>query len=427
MLDKLLKPKSILLIILLFTLLTRVARIDYPKGYVFDEVYHAYTAKQYLQSSRDAWDPYAAPPEGVANEWTHPPLAKEFMAASMFLVRSTDAWAWRLPGALLGILSVFLVYLLGKQIFNQELVALLAAFIFSIDGLNFVQSRTGMNDIYFVAFMLASLLMFLKNKYVFSAIFWGLSLASKWSAIYLLPFLIFLVIKDRQFKSVIFLLIIPPLIYFLSYLPYFQLGFSLQEFWNLQQQMWWYHSGLKASHDYTSPWWSWPANLYPVWYFVDYADNKIGNIFASGNPLIFWFGAVAVILTLWELIKSLPIKTLRFSRIIWYGVTQGILTERSRSLLIILLSFFAFWLPWAFSPRIMFLYHYAPSVPFLSLILGYQLNRLRESKKYQGFFWILLGLIILSFIAIYPFLVGIHLPRTFVDLFFATNLSKNPF
>ena len=40
---------------------------------------------------------------------------------------------------------------------------------------------------------------------------------------------------------------------------------------------------------------------------------------------------------------------------------------RPKKLGLIVLCFLAFWLPWAFSPRIMFLYHFSPSIPFLSL------------------------------------------------------------
>src|SRR3990167_1943880 len=138
-----LKSHKILIAILLLASFFHFFRLDYPNAYVFDEVYHGFTAKEYLKGSKEAWEWWTTPPPGVAFEWTHPPLAKEIMTASMFLVSSTDAWAWRLPGAMLGILSVCLIYLLAKTIFKKEEVGLLSAFIFSLDGLNFVQSRTG--------------------------------------------------------------------------------------------------------------------------------------------------------------------------------------------------------------------------------------------------------------------------------------------
>lgn len=398
------KPKIILILILLSTAFLRLYRLDFPNKYIFDEVYHAFTAKEYLALHKEAWEWWTTPPPGVAYEWTHPPLAKEIMAISMFLTRSQDGWAWRLPGVFLGTLSVFLIYQLGMLLFKSPSASLIAAFAFSIDGLNFVQSRVGMNDIYFVTFMLVSVLFLLKRRYLLSAIFASFSLASKWAALYLFLMIFAMLLKDRQFKKLLYFIFIPILIYLISYIPFFSLGHSLEQFKGLQQQMWWYHTSLLATHDYSSHWWSWPINLYPVWYAVDYKENTIANIFASGNPAVFWVGSAALILTGLEAIK-----------------------KRSVNLLVIILGFLVFWLPWAVSPRIMFLYHFSPSVPFLALSLGYQLRLELQEQKRRKLIFVLLIMLLINFLLIFPFLTGIHLPRGLIELFFATNLTKNPF
>ncbi len=396
--------RQILILILLLSASLRLYRLDFPKGYVFDEVYHAFTAKEFLLGHKEAWEWWTTPPPGVAYEWTHPPLAKEIMAGSMFLLNTTDAWAWRLPGALFGILSIYLVYLLGLKLIKDQKGALFASFIFSIDGLNFVQSRTGMNDIYFVTFMLLSILFLLNKRYFFSAIFLGLSLSSKWAALYTFLLIIPLLLKDKRYLKMSYFFILPILVYLVTYVPFFLLGHSFNQFIQLQQQMWWYHTNLKATHAYASPWWSWPLNLYPVWYFVDYQKNNIANIFASGNPAVFWLGIAGILLTIWETVK-----------------------KRSVSLFTILLGFFIFWLPWAISPRIMFLYHYSPSVPFMSLALGHQLSQSLSNKDNKRLVITLLILSVISFVLIFPFLTGIPIPRNLVKLFFLTNISKNPF
>ncbi|MCL4416700.1 MAG: phospholipid carrier-dependent glycosyltransferase [Actinobacteria bacterium] len=396
--------KHILILILLLTAFLRLYRLDFPNKYVFDEVYHAFTAKEFLAGHKAAWEWWTTPPPGVAYEWTHPPLAKEIMAASMFILHTENAWAYRLPGALLGILAVYLVYLLGLRLLKNQKASLIAAFVFSLDGLNFVQSRTGMNDIYYVTFFLAALLFLLNKRYLLSAILLGFALSSKWAAVYAYLLFIPLLLKDKQSLKILFFIVIPPIVYFISYLPFFLLGHTLEQFKGLQQQMWWYHTNLKATHSYSSPWWSWPLNLYPVWYFVDYQKNNIANIFASGNPVLFWAGTITVIVTTLETIK-----------------------KRSLNLMIIILGFFVFWLPWALSPRIMFLYHFSPCVPFLSLALGHQLNKLYEDKKGKILVLILLALIVLSFAVVFPFLTALPVPRSFTKLFFSTNLSKNLF
>ncbi len=403
----------LIILILVCSLFLRLYRLDYPKGYVFDEVYHGFTAKEYLKGSVEAWDPWAKPPPGVAFEWTHPPLAKEIMALSMLTVHSTDAWAWRLPGAFLGTFNIYLIFLLSKLLFKSRNVSLLAAFIFSFEGLNFVQSRTGMNDVYLVTFCLLSLFFFLKNRYLFSAISIGLALSSKWSGLYFLGVLFILLGYQfiskhlslrKAIKNGLLFIIVPAIVYLLCYIPYFYLGYNKDQFIELQRQMWWYHSHLKATHDYSSPWWSWPLNLYPVWYFVEYHPGSISNIFASGNPMVFIFGIIAIVFSLYEFIFN-----------------------RSKALFICLLCYFAFILPWAFSPRIMFLYHYTPTLPFLSLLLAYQLDQIYVQSKSKIVLGVALGLIVAGFIGVYPLLTGVPLPKNALEVFFQTNLTKDPF
>lgn len=401
---KIKRVRLFLSLLLLLSLFLRVVRLDYPKNYVFDEVYYPFTAKEYLKGNSEAWEWWTKAPEGNAYAWVNPPLAQEIMAGSMFILRSTDSFAWRLPGIIMGVLSIYLVYYLGVLLFKKNTVALLSAVIFSVDGLNFVQSRIGMLDIYLVTFCLLSFVFFIKNKFSISAIFLGMALANKWTAVYLLGLFILLLIRYRLSIKIFNFLLIPPFVYLLIYLPFFLTGHTFNQFLQLINQQWWYHTHLKATHDYASSWWSWPFNLYPVWYFVDYPKDQIANIFAFGNPVVFWGGIAAILLTIRDYLK-----------------------RRSESLLLVLAGFFFLWLPWAISPRLMFIYYFSPSVPFLSLALGYQLSLGLEKKKSRQMVIVLLSLIILSFILVYPFLTGIPIPKEFIKLFFLTNLSKNPF
>lgn len=421
MIKKLFRTRNLLISIILFAAFTRLIRLDYPQSYVFDEVYHAFTAKEYLRGNIESWEWWTTPPKGVAFEWTHPPLAKEIMGFSMIILNSKEAWAYRLPGVILGVISVYLVYLLSEVLFKKRNVSLISAFLFSLDGINFVQSRTGMNDIYVVTFSLACIYLFLTKKYFLSSLFFGLALSSKWSAIYIIGFLIlvnlynifekrldvFILIKKNIFRILsifLYFIFIPITVYLFTYMPFFTLGHTLEQFKGLHQQMWWYHTNLKATHDYASAFWSWPLNLYPVWYFVDYTDNTIANIFNSGNPILFWLGSLTVLLTLYEFIKT-----------------------RSRALFIVLLSFLVFWGPWALSPRIMFLYHFAPSVPFMCLMLGYQIGTNLEKKTEKRIAAMLIVLCFISFLAIFPFLTGLPVTKNLVRLFFYSNITKNPF
>lgn len=440
---------KLLLYLVIFFSLWRLAFIWFPDKYVFDEVYHGFTAKEYLKWVDTPWVWWTTPPPGVAYEWTHPPLAKEIMSLSMLVLQNQSPWAWRVPGVIISWLGILMVYLIAKQLFDKQnkqlsIIGLLAALIFSLDGLSFVQARTGMNDAYLVAFLLTAIYFSLKRQWLLTSIIYGLALATKWTAIYLLPLLgmiaiynyisylstnqllnpvltnltkphkwtvnkLFgeffeILIKNNDLLRLAYLWI-SILIYILSYLPLFLLGHDFKTFFQLQQQMWWYHTNLEASHDYASAWWSWPFNLYPVWYYVQYHTNGwISNIFASGNLAVFLFGFTAVVMSAIQLMRRYH-----------FG------------LLLVVLGYLSFIMPWALSPRIMFLYHYSPCLPFLAIALAYQLHQLWQNPASRQVSYIILGILIGGFILTYPFLAGIPLPPGLMQLFFWTNFTKNPF
>ena len=67
-------------------------------------------------------------------------------------------------------------------------------------------------------------------------------------------------------------------------------------------------------------------------------------------------------------------------------------------LAIVSLGFFGQWLPWALSPRITFLYHMLPSVPFGCLLIAWSLERLPWKRLRLAY----LGAVFVSFVFFYP-------------------------
>ncbi|MDP1710019.1 MAG: glycosyltransferase family 39 protein [bacterium] len=377
--------KIILACILTFAFATRVFELGSPPKEYFDEVYHAFTAKVMLGlDPSKAWEWWNTPPEGFAYEWTHPPLAKLGMVAGMKIF-GENSFGWRFPGAVLGTLSVYLIYLIAKHLFKDELVGIISASVYSLDGLPLVMSRIGMNDSYFLFFALASIYLFMTSRNFLSAITFGLSLASKWSAIWVIPILFILWLKrEKKFSISIFLsfIILPAGIYLLTYLPMFLTGHDLSTWWGMQKQMWWYHTGLKATHPYTSSWWSWPFMIRPIYlYTSEEIGGWVSRIYSMGNPLVFWFGLSSIIMSF------------IFSFV-----------ERNKKLGFIVFCYLIFFVPWALSPRIMFFYHYLPSVPFLAIATGYVLRR--NPKLILGYLFI--GLLV--FIYFYSHWAGLQVP-----------------
>ncbi len=380
------KKKAMLLLsaVFLFGFLTRFYGLNKPENMYFDEVYHAFTAKLVYQNDPKAWEWWNPHPEGFAYEWTHPPLSKLGMALGM-IIFGNNSFGWRAPQAILGSLCVLLIYFLVKEIFKDRLTAILASLVFTLEGLPLVLSRMGMNDIYLLFFLILSFLLFLKDKSFFSALAFGLALSSKWSAIYAIPVFIvsFFVFKKKFRVSYLSFLVIPILIYISSYFLMFKTGHSWDQFIEVQKQMWWYHTNLDADHPYTSPAWTWPLNIRPVYLYDGQVDGngKVARIYAFGNPTVLWFGLFSIILSIFISKK-----------------------EKNKKLGFLIFSYLIFFLPWLASPRIMFFYHYLPSIPFLAIIAGYILRRLEKIR------FIFLALAFITFIYFYPHWTGVRIP-----------------
>lgn len=394
----------LLALILAFSLFTRIWNLGYPKGYYFDEVYNAFTTQEFAKGNKDAYEWFhQSPVEGTAYGWTHPPLAK-LLGEIGILTFGDNEFGWRIANALIGVGVIYLVYWLGEKLLRNKNYALLAAALAALDGLLLVQSRINMNDIVTVFFILVVFATFIRYQLaprtynlLLLGFFLGLLISTKWTGLYALPvFGVWLGLQNlTKFKKwpALFaaLIIIPATIYILSYSQYFLLGGSWSNFVELQKQMWWYNTNLKATHTYQSDWWTWPLMLRPVWYYVDYSrSGLIANIYAMGNPLLWWLGLPAI-----------PF-------IIYYS-----LQTKNWRLWVIIAGFFTFWLPWARAPRIMFIYHYLPSVPFLCLALAYTLSKLPKKLTLTSSI-----LILGSFIYFYPNWTAIHLPSAWVQYYY---------
>ena len=90
-----------------------------------------------------------------------------------------------------------LIYLLARILFRRRAIAVLAAILVLVDGMLFVQTRIGMNDVYVGLFIVAAYTLFAAlwtGRWRSPWAFWvalpligvllGLALASKWVALY---------------------------------------------------------------------------------------------------------------------------------------------------------------------------------------------------------------------------------------------------
>lgn len=424
-LSKLTIHDAIVVILVVISLGLKFYRLDYPDNYMFDEVYFAFTAQEIAKGDSDSWEMGAKAPQGFAFEWSHPPLGKELSALGI-LIFGDRTFGWRFFQALFGGLGTVVIYIVGKELFQSKRAGVFAAFLYTFDCFIFVLSRITMVDIFLVNFILLASLFLIKyaktgiNKFLYiSGFFCGLSMSVKWSGVYTTEFLaaVGLLVMyyteiggdersgdsyiKQVLKSIITLtvafLVIPAVVYVATYIPYFLYGHGLSDFVALQEGMYWYHKSVTQSHPYQSQWWEWPILLRTVYLYLGGHGDKHRYIYAIGNPFIWWTGCLFLVI----------------------GIVQVIRREVP-SLTFAVFSVFAYWLPWALSPRkVTFLYHFLPSFVFVVLIIAYFLDLIWE-RFHRGKYLVLLYLFIAAgtFVYFYPILAAVPIPDDSLGRYF---------
>lgn len=407
---------------------------SYLNGSYFDEIYHARTAYENVHGIEPT-------------ETSHPPLGKLFIALGTQMFGMAP-FGWRFMGNLFGIFMIFAIYLLSRRITKKPWFAFIAAFLLTFDFMHFTQTRIATIDSYPVVFILLSyyfMYCFYAGNYqktglrqpllalLGSGIFFGLACASKWTGIYsgfglAAIFFVHMAGRLREYlqakkqggaaeKAVAaygrqtavillccvgFFIVIPSAIYFASYIPFrFIEGhpYTFRELLDYQKNMFSYHNKLQQSHPYASMWYTWPIMYKPMWYYYqDLGAGQISTISCFGNPAVWWVGLVAFFATLFTALKKRDGKA-------WF-------------LVLALLSQIVPWMP---IPRVLFIYHYFASTPFLMIMTAYVLQNIYADRKTdvaRRRFYVgagaYLGVVLLLFILFYPVISGMPVAKDYV-------------
>lgn len=204
-------------------------------------------------------------------------------------------------------------------------------------------------------------------------------------------------------------------LYLASYIPFFltphpatfETGHDISAMMDLQQQMFVYHDITvthNPPHPYSSKWWEWPILYQPVAYwYQDFRSGVqaanpnaccVGEIISLPNPLTWWFGLL-----------SIPL----LGALAWM--------KRSKAFLLLFVAYFAQWLPWIASPRMLFEYHFFPNDAIIILAdtvaLQWIWERAQRSEGERqlakwGIGLFLVGTLVL-FAYFYPVLAGDHI------------------
>lgn len=408
---------------------------SYYNGTYFDEIYHARTAYELLHGPSVSNRPNATDGNWLL-EWSHPHLGKLLLMQGIRLFGMTP-FGWRFMGTLIGVLMLPLMYLMVKQLTKDSKLSFVAMFLLAVDSMHFTQTRLATVDSYAVFFIILMYLFMFRYAQMnllkqplgrtlvplgLCGISMGLACASKWIGMYAgvglaIIFFATVFLRLREYRAlrreseseedaamarafpkkllltllfcVLFFVVIPFLIYYFCYWQHFAPvgGLTLTRFWDMQVQMFNYHSRLVDSHYFSSPWYEWPTIVRPMWYYsaetamVGY--GRVSSISCMGNPIVWWAGLVAMVALLIALCAS---------------------TRPSPVFLLIAVGFASQYLPWVLVPRSTFIYHYFASVPFIIIATVLWIGRLRRMDSVAGntLAITLMVLALLLFVAFYP-------------------------
>jgi dolichyl-phosphate-mannose-protein mannosyltransferase len=366
------------------SLMSHFWRLDAFNEFVFDEVYYPKFALDYLQVN-PLFD-------------AHPPLGKYIIALGIQLF-GYNPFGYRFFNAIAGSLIPVITCALAYQLSTKGLQprdsspitwALLAGWFTAMDGFLLVESRLGLINIFIVLFGMLSQLCFvmaLKQERrrwawtIATGIMLGAACSVKWNGLaYLVGIgVIALIIWWRYGQRLtllqlrVGLLEVPIATYLLIWIPHVLIN-SSTNLLELHAQILGFHQNLGANkpdpvHPYCSTWWSWPLMLRPIaYYYKTHPDGTINYINAMGNPILYWLGAIAILLCL-----ILCFYQLRN----WWICDQGAWRKLSSNQfpiyipLYLLASFAGHFLPWSLSRRCIFLYHYMPASVFAFMAIAY--------------------------------------------------------
>jgi dolichyl-phosphate-mannose-protein mannosyltransferase len=404
--------------------------VELPPTYMgetyFDEIYYVRSAEQYLHLQ-------------VPYEWTHPPLGKLIIASGIG-VFGFNPFGWRIMGVIFATLMIPLIYVLGKKLLGTWIGGFASAFLLAFDFMHFTMTRISTVDTYVVFFSLASQLFFLiylKNvlkdgwktsvlPLFLAVLFFAFGFSTKWFVLYgfagQLVLLAALRLKevsklkkgiadkiyaftDRPFALILGFLLLSVLVYFLTYIPDMLAGRSLVEVITLQGSMYNYHATLTATHPFSSPWWTWPLMLKPLWLYVSTLPNNVtSTITLMGNPLVWWVGFACIItISVFALVKVVA------------SAGKRLIQNVGLPSIFIITFFFFQWVPYMLISRVTFIYHFYLNVPFLSLAAAYFMSKHWSSKWAKLAALAYFAGVVALFALFYPVISGAPASNSFID------------
>jgi dolichyl-phosphate-mannose--protein O-mannosyl transferase len=336
--------------------------------------------------------------------WVHPPLAKEIMGLGWLILTKllgivAEPTVFRLVSALFGLWALQAVRAWMRALGFSETAAHAAVWLTGFNFIWFVQSRTAMLDIFYVAFSLwGTFYIYTAPKFsprtsrrrlLIGGVLLGAALSSKWAALPFCAVALFYALRNprRDGVGVASAVGLTLFTYWATFIPMaflkerpIELGGFIRAH---ETMLGGFDSIAAANHPYLSHWWEWPTLLRPMWFMYEQHNGMDQGIWESGNPLLFWVALPCLVAILWFALKKKEQGALGLALLYWIPL-----------------------LFWAVAPRKlqMFYYYLAPSFMVGPIVVWAheKLNQRYFQDRFRS--WVLIGFTALCALLFFYFL-----------------------
>lgn len=354
--------------------------LGFPPRLTFDEEHFVVNARHYIT--------------GAADENDHPPLGKLLIAVG-FLMLDDHSLGWRIIPLVFGCQSIALSYYLGKLLFNDSRAGLLAAVFISIDGFFISYSRTALLDGMLVCLMLwsalAAVLAGSWKDIAIAAVLIGLATTVKWSGVVMvIPLVLWVAVLNRYPWRWLLLLALVPAVHlsiwsfalWITHEPN-----SVRDVIALMRDLLGRHLSRDAvTHPELSRWYTWPILYHPITLQFQHEGTRVRMMSTIGSPFLWWSATLAVFATACaSALRVVPALRRFLDKRVW-GDGEG-KTLSFKAVVFALACWASPLLPWIFTKRDSYMYHYLPSYGFGLVLLAGVFAWI--FRRWRAFAWVL--------------------------------------
>ncbi len=155
--------KILLSVVFLIGLVLRLTFLDTsPPGFSGDEAQQGYSAYSILKTGKDEWGQFLPLNPRSTGDYKAP--LQTYLMVPAIAIFGLNEFAIRLPAAVIGVITILIVYFLTKELFKNSIISLWSAFFIAINPWHIQLSRTAFEGGIGVFLFSLGLLFYLKSK-----------------------------------------------------------------------------------------------------------------------------------------------------------------------------------------------------------------------------------------------------------------------